>query len=148
MGDYKSGTVKFNLPQLSDGEYSLLFRAWSLQNISTTNELNFVVKSDAPAVIEDFTVYPTPATEYVNFYVKYDRPEDIIDIEFSVIDLAGKTLWHSTQAYVSEDGVFSAKWDFLSPRPTGNGIYIAKAVITTSEGVITHKSKKIIINAQ
>jgi hypothetical protein len=148
LGDYKSGTVKFNLPQLSDGEYSLLFRAWSLQNISTTNELNFVVKSDAPAVIEDFTVYPTPATEYVNFYVKYDRPEDIIDIEFSVIDLAGKTLWHSTQAHVSEDGVYSAKWDFLSPRPTGNGIYIAKAVITTSEGVITHKSKKIIINAQ
>lgn len=148
MGDYKSGTVKFNLPKLSDGEYSLLFRAWSLQNISTTNELNFIVKSDAPAVIEEFTVYPTPATEYVNFYLKYDRPEDIIDIEFSVIDLAGKTLWRSTLEYVSEDGVYTSKWDFLSARPNGNGIFIAKVVITTAEGTITHKSKKIIINAQ
>lgn len=148
LGDYKSGTVKFNLPKLNDGEYSLLFRAWSLQNISTTNELNFVVKGDAPAVVEEFTVYPTPATEYVNFYLKYDRPEDIIDIEFSVIDLAGKTLWRSTQEYVSEDSVYTSKWDFLSARPSGNGIFIAKVVITTSEGTITHKSKKIIINAQ
>lgn len=148
LGDYKSGTVKFNLPKLSDGEYSLLFRAWSLQNISTTNELNFVVKGNTPVVVEEFTVYPTPATEYVNFYLKYDRPEDIIDIEFSVIDLAGKTLWRSTQEYVSEDAVYTSKWDFLSARPTGNGIYIANVAITTSEGTITHKSKKIIINAQ
>ena len=148
LGDYKSGTVKFNLPKLEDGEYSLFFRAWSLQNISTINQLYFVVKSDAPAVIEEFTVYPTPATEYVNFYLKYDRPEDIIDIEFSVIDLAGKTLWRSTKEYISENAVYTSKWDFLSARPTGNGIYIAKVSITTSEGVITHKSKKIIINAQ
>ena len=148
LGDYKSGTVKFNLPKLSDGEYSLLFRAWSLQNISTTNELNFVVKSDAPAVVEEFTVYPTPATEYVNFYLKYDRPEDIIDLEFTVIDLAGKTLWRSTAEYTSEDAVYTSKWDFMSARPSGNGIFIAKVVITTSEGAITHYAKKIIINAQ
>ena len=148
LGDYKSGTVKFNLPKLENGEYSLFFRAWSLQNISTTNELNFIVKSDAPAVIEEFTVYPTPATEYVDFYLKYDRPEDIIDIEFSVIDLAGKTLWRSTKEYLSENATYTSRWDFLSPRPTGNGIYIAKVVITTSEGAITHKTKKIIINAQ
>ena len=148
MGDYKSGTVKFNLPKLSDGEYSLLFRAWSLQNISTTNELNFIVKSDAPAVIEEFTVYPTPATEYVNFYLKYDRPEDIIDIEFSVIDLAGKTLWRSTEEYLSENATYTSRWDFASSRPAGNGIFIAKVKITTSEGAITHYAKKIIINAQ
>ena len=119
-----------------------------MQNISTTNELNFVVKSDAPAVVEEFTVYPTPATEYVNFYLKYDRPEDIIDIEFSVIDLAGKTLWRSTEEYASEDAVFTSKWDFMSARPSGGGIFIAKVVITTAEGAITHYAKKIIINAQ
>jgi hypothetical protein len=148
LGDYKSGAVKFNLPKLSDGEYSLFFRAWSLQNISTTNELNFVVKSDTPATVEEFTVYPTPATEYVNFYVKYDRPEDIIDIEFSVIDLAGKTLWRSTEEYMSKDAEYTSKWDFNSSRPAGNGIFIAKVKITTSEGAITHFAKKIIINAQ
>ena len=148
MGDYKSGTVKYNLPKLSDGEYSLFFRAWSLQNISTTNELNFIVKSEVPAVIEEFTVYPTPATEYVNFYLKYDRPEDIIDIEFSVIDLAGKTLWRSTEEFQSKDATYTSRWDFNSSRPTGNGIFIAKATITTSEGAITHFAKKIIINAQ
>ena len=148
LGDYKSGSIKYQLPKLPDGEYSLFFRAWSLQNISTTNELNFIVKSDAPAVIEEFTIYPTPATEYVNFYLKYDRPEDILDIEFSVIDLAGKTLWHSTEEYLSEDGVYTSKWDFISPRPSGNGIYIAKVTITTAEGAITHNCKKIIINAQ
>lgn len=148
LGDYKSGSLKFNLPKLEDGEYSLLFKAWSLQNISTTNELNFIVQSDAPAVIEEFSIYPTPATEYVNFYLKYDRPEDIIDLEFSVMDLAGKTLWRSTDENFSEDAIYTSKWDFLSSRPTGNGIYIAKVTITTTEGGITHKSKKIIINAQ
>ena len=148
LGDYKSGTVKFNLPKLSDGEYTLFFRAWSLQNISTTNELNFVVKSDTPATVEEFTIYPTPATEYVNFYLKYDRPEDIIDIEFSVIDLAGKTLWRSTEEYISKDAVYTSRWNFASSRPAGNGIFIAKVKITTSEGAITHYAKKIIINAQ
>ena len=148
LGDYKSGSIKYNLPKLADGEYSLLFKAWSLQNISTTNYLNFEVKSDAPAVIEEFTIYPTPATEYVNFYLKYDRPEDILDIEFSMIDLAGKILWHSTEEYLSEDGVYTSKWDFTSSRPTGNGIFLAKVTITTAEGAITNYCKKIIINAQ
>ena len=148
LGDYKSGTVKFNLPKLEDGEYSLFFRAWSLQNISTTNELDFVVKSEVPVNIEEFTIYPTPAKEYVNFYLKYDRPEDIIDIEFSVIDLAGKTLWRSTEEYLSEDATYTSRWDFYSSRPSGNGIYIAKVAITTAEGSITNNCKKIIINAQ
>lgn len=148
LGDYKSGSVKFNLPKLADGEYSLFFRAWSLQNISTTNELNFTVKSEVPVNIEEFTIYPTPAREYVNFYLKYDRPEDIIDIEFSVIDLVGKTLWRSTIEHLSEDAVYSSRWDFSSSRPSGNGIYIAKVTITTAEGAITNKCKKIIINAQ
>ena len=148
LGDYKSGSIKYNLPKLEDGEYSLFFRAWSLQNISTTNELNFIVKSDSPAVIEEFTIYPTPATEYVNFYLKYDRPEDILDIEFTIIDLAGKTLWHSTEEFLSSEGVYTSRWDFTSPRPAGNGIYIAKVTITTAEGAITNYSKKIIINAQ
>lgn len=148
LGDYKSGTVKFNLPKLEDGEYSLFFRAWSLQNISTTNELEFIVKSEVPVTIEEFSIYPTPASEYVNFHLKYDRPEDIIDLEFSVIDLAGKTLWRSTSEYLSEDAVYTSKWDFSSSRPSGNGIYIAKVTITTAEGAITHNYKKIIINAQ
>ena len=65
-----------------------------------------------------------------------------------MIDLAGKTLWRSTKEYLSENATYTSRWDFLSPRPTGNGIYIAKVVITTSEGAITHKTKKIIINAQ
>lgn len=148
LGDYQSGTVKYNFPKLEDGDYSILFRAWSLQNISTTNELNFTVKSDTPVTVEDFHIYPTPATEYVDFYLKYDRPEDIIDIEFSVLDLAGKTLWRSTEEHKSENSVYTSRWNFLSSRPSGNGIFIAKVTITTSEGAITHKTKKIIINAQ
>ncbi len=148
LGDYKSGSIKYNLPKLEDGEYSLFFRAWSLQNISTSNELKFIVKSDVPTIIEEFSIYPTPATEYVNFYLKYDRPEDILDIEFRIIDLAGKPLWHSTEEYLSENGIYTSKWDFLSSRPAGNGIYIAQVIITTAEGAITNHSKKIIINAQ
>ena len=148
LGDYKSGTVKFNLPKLSDGEYTLFFRAWSLQNISTTNELNFVVKSDSPATVEEFYIYPTPATEYVDFYVKYDRPEDIIDIEFRVFDLAGKTLWTSTREYQSDDATYTSRWDFNSYHPGNSGIYVAQVTIITAEGGITHKGKKIIINAQ
>jgi hypothetical protein len=140
--------VKFNLPKLSDGEYTLFFRAWSLQNISTTNELNFVVKSDSPATVEEFYIYPTPATEYVDFYVKYDRPEDIIDIEFRVFDLAGKTLWTSTREYQSDDATYTSRWDFNSYHPDNSGIYVAQVTIITAEGGITHKGKKIIINAQ
>jgi hypothetical protein len=148
LGDYKSGTVKYNLPKLEDGHYTLFFRAWSLQNISTSNELNFVVKSNSQASIEEFSIYPSPATEYVNFYLKYDRPEDIIDIEFRIFDLAGKTLWTSSREYQSDEATYTSRWDFLSSRPSGNGIYVAQVTIITAEGGITHKGKKIIINAQ
>lgn len=148
LGDYRSGSIKYNLPKLEDGEYTLLFKAWSLQNISTTSELNFIVKSDSPAIVEEFTIYPTPATDYVDFYLKYDRPEDVIDIEFSVIDLVGKTLWRSTVEHISNDAIYTSRWNFLSARPSGNGIFIAKVTITTAEGAITNYSKKIIINAQ
>ena len=43
FGDYRSGSIGFSIPQLSNGQHRLLFRAWDVLNNSTVAELVFNV---------------------------------------------------------------------------------------------------------
>ncbi len=149
LDDYTSGTVKYQLEDLEDGEYELVFKAWNMQNVSSEQSLQFVVKSDAEPAIIDFYATPNPASNYVTLFLEYDRPDNNSTVDFYVYDLTGVQYYHESVS-INTEGTYSCTWDLNSGTfgLAGSGMYVAKATITTEEGTQQSKSIKILIIRQ
>ncbi|MCQ2351498.1 MAG: type IX secretion system sortase PorU [Paludibacteraceae bacterium] len=145
LDDYRAGVVKYQFKDLEEGSYTLDFKVWNLQNISSTASLDFVVKNKLNPGIEEFSMYPNPATVGTTFYLRHNRPEIPISVTFIVYDMFWNEYWESTVTE-STDGVFKAYWDLTGKQ--GNmvsGIYCVRAKITMPDGSYTHKVQKIIV---
>ncbi len=148
LNDYKSGIVKYQFHNLPVGTYNLDFKAWNLQNVSSSASLVFTVDSKTGADIEDFSIYPNPATTSTTLSLHHNRPEVPISVTFRVYDILWREYWETTVTD-STDGTYTAEWDLTGK--FGNmatGVYYVRAIITTANGVFTHKVQKIIIKTQ
>ena len=110
FGDYRSGTLGFSIPELREGQHRLLFRAWDVQNNSSTSELVFTVKKDLEG---DFSVICTknPATSSTSFILTHNRSGSEINVTLNVYDLSGRQLWTHSESGVSTDGTYTIDWD-------------------------------------
>lgn len=148
LNDYKSGIVKYQFRDLPKGDYHLDFKAWNLQNISSSAWLEFTVDSNTGADIEDFSIYPNPATTHTTFSLRHNRPEVPISVTFRVYDILWREYWEATVTE-STDGTYIANWDLTGKLGNmASGVYYVRAIITTANGVFTHKVQKIIIKTQ
>lgn len=148
LNDYKSGIVKYQFHDLPLGTYKLDFKAWNLQNVSSGASITFTVDGNTGADIEDFSIYPNPASTRTTLSLRHNRPEVPISVTFRVYDILWREYWETTVTE-STDGTYKAEWDLTGK--FGNmvsGVYYVRAIITTSNGVFTHKVQKIIIKTQ
>ena len=111
FGDYRSGKVGFSIPELSEGEHRLRFKAWDVLNNSTTSELVFNVVKGLES--DKFSVVCTknPATESTSFVVTHDRVGSEIGITLDVFDLSGRQLWHHTESGLATENTYIIDWD-------------------------------------
>lgn len=147
FGSYTKGTVRFVIPELSEGKHQLLFRTWNMYNISTSSLLNFVVSNDAQPDIIDIDVMPNPASEKATFTVRYDRPESDVTINIEVFDSFGRKVWEKTESGYSSSGYYTLNWNLstTSGNRLNHGIYFFKAGISGAGTKETTQVKKIII---
>lgn len=150
LNSYKSGVVRFPLSELPEGAYTLEFKAWNLQNISTTQQLNFVVENGLNPSIESFNIYPNPIRNVATLNLQYNRPADIGKVQFFVYDLVGQLCWQSEEMLQTADGIYTTTWHINDGQgiPLKAGIYLASVRITTSEGTSTQNTQKIIVLTQ
>jgi hypothetical protein len=142
--------VRFPLSELPEGEYTLEFKAWNLQNISTTQQLNFVVENGLNPSIESFNIYPNPIRNQATLSMQYNRPADIGKVQFFVYDLVGQLCWQSEEMLQTADGIYTTTLHINDGQgiPLKAGIYLASVRITTSEGTSTQNTQKIIVLTQ
>lgn len=150
LSDYKSGRIVYEIPELPEGEYTLSFRVWNLQNISTTQTLDFIVDNKAKPAIEQFYTYPNPASGPVTLCYRYDRPLDLVEATFIIYDTAGRKCWEETVTEQSADGSISTQWDLKNEQGANmsSGIYPVMLKITTKEGNFQTKTQKIVLVTQ
>ncbi|MED9995725.1 MAG: type IX secretion system sortase PorU [Paludibacteraceae bacterium] len=150
LGDYRSGVLRYPLNELPEGHYIMELKAWNLQNISTTAVLDFVVEKELKPSIESFSIYPNPIKDIATLSVQYDRPADVGEITFFVYDLAGCLYWQSNEVLLTPDGHFTTQFavNGTDGIPLNPGLYLAVVRITTSEGISSQSTKKIVVVAQ
>ena len=111
FGDYRSGKVGYSIPELSEGKHQLLFRAWDVNNNSSTAKLVFEVERDAASGSFSVVCTKNPATESTSFVVTHDRVGSPITIDFDVFDLSGRQMWHQQENGIPQDGTYTIYWD-------------------------------------
>ncbi len=144
FGSYQQGTVTYQLTDLDAGEYSLFFRAWDLQNNSSSVDLDFIVVPGLKVDIIDAYVYPNPATNYANFVINHDRPSQLLDFELYIYDLSGRRVDYKKESLVSDASSYTTvNWSGLS---LVNGLYLVKIIISDSGGETNFATTKLLVH--
>jgi hypothetical protein len=148
LGTYQSGTVTYQLSNLTDGSHTLNFRVWDLLDNSSSASLNFNVVTGLPLNIIDAFCYPNPANGMTTFVLNHDRPDELANVVISVYDLTGREVYSlNTEVYLTGNATTIAQWNLEtnSGQKLQPGIYLYKLQITTPSAKTATQSKKIII---
>ncbi len=111
FGDYRSGKVGFSIPELSEGQHRLRFRAWDVLNNSSTSDLVFNVVKGYESNQFNVACTKNPATENTSFIITHDRMGGELTVTLDVFDLSGRQLWSHTDTGMSSDNTYTIDWD-------------------------------------
>ncbi|MBN1463424.1 MAG: type IX secretion system sortase PorU [Paludibacteraceae bacterium] len=148
FGDYKSGQVVYEIPTLEDGSYSLSFRAWDLLNNSTTQQLNFRVKTGIEPTLYSLIAAPNPAETYVRFIFKHNQPLSKMTVTVLVYNLTGSLVWNRAQVIYSDTNTAIIDWDLTTDtgRKIEKGMYLYRIFVESEENSdFSTKTNKLLV---
>lgn len=144
---FQTGQVSYKMPEMTEGQHQLTFRAWDLLNNSNTATLNFQVVKGLDPNIYQVISYPNPVScsETLNIRIEYDQPDEIIRTVINIYDLSGHLI-----ASHEQDGTDGIAWN-IAELGMSTGIYVYQVQInrqsTFGEATSNYvtKSGKIIV---
>ncbi|MCM1022256.1 MAG: type IX secretion system sortase PorU [Muribaculum sp.] len=133
----KSGQLYYQMPELTKGQHTLRLRIWDTSNNMAESTIEFIVEPNQPPRIVDLYADVNPAVDHANFYVRHNRPDAVINVDFAIYDLMGRMVWHTTRSGRSD--LFQAapiQWDLsdMCGRRVGRGIYVYRATVRVNDG--------------
>lgn len=148
FGSYTSGTISYQLSDLEEGNHSLTFRAWDLQNNSTTVGFNFVVEKATKPSLKVYTD-KNPARTSVNFSLSSSGYAGDVSATIEIYDVFGRKIWTKSGS-VTSPGMSSITWDLTTSGgvPVSKGLYFYRATSTSGGGKSESATKKIIVVGQ
>lgn len=147
FGTYTSGSTFYSIPELEEGPHRLQFRAWDIQNNSSTAVLHFnVVKGLRPQLF-NIGVTNNPARTSTTFIISHDRMESNKDVVIELFDAAGRQMWRHAESGVSATGNYTVDWDLSvdGGRPLQTGVYLYRVKVSSEGSSYVSKTKKLIV---
>lgn len=147
FGTYTSGSTFYSIPELEEGPHRLQFRAWDIQNNSSTAVLHFnVVKGLRPQLF-NIGVTNNPARTSTTFIISHDRMESNMDVVIELFDAAGRQMWRHVESGVSATGNYTVDWDLSvdGGRPLQTGVYLYRVKVSSEGSSYVSKTKKLIV---
>ncbi len=103
LKDYQKGNVTYPFRNLKPGPHQLVFKVWDINNNSTTETLNFIVKdeSEQNLQINRPMNWPNPFTNktYVHFEHNCD---DLLDVNVQIYTITGRLVKTISTAVTAE----------------------------------------------
>lgn len=113
LAEYQKGFVTYPFRNLAPGEHTLTFKVWDINNNSTTETLNFIVKdeTDQQLQVKRLLNWPNPFTDKT--YIQFEHNcDDILDVNVQIYTITGKLVKTISQS-VSGEPFFEG---FRTPR--------------------------------
>lgn len=144
-----SGTLYYQIPEMAAGEHSLTLRVWDIDGNFTDAVLRCNVRSDLKPEIYEVYTNDSPARSEARFFVRHNRPDQIVNVRVAVYDLMGRHVWSGeTQSRSDMETSSSVVWDLRNEggQRVPRGIYIYRVELADGS-VPASKTKKLAVAA-
>jgi hypothetical protein len=142
------GTVRFQLPQLSEGKHRIVVKAWDVFNNSGECIINCEVIRQKDIFITRLINYPNPFSGSTRFLFNLDGPYAGAEAQIDIFTLSGQLVKKLGKVINEVDGrSIEIEWNGRddSGDALGGGIYIFRLIIKGREGQVSKKMQKLII---
>ncbi|MBU6157655.1 MAG: type IX secretion system sortase PorU [Bacteroidetes bacterium] len=147
-GSFQRGSLRFQLPSLSEGNHFLRIKAWDVLNNSSEATIDFRVAKDEELNISNVYNYPNPFTSSTTFMFEHNRPGDLLQASVNIYTISGMLVKNIRQAINSKGNrSFEINWDGTDHfgRKIGRGVYIYQLEITDSAGKKKSVRQKLVL---
>lgn len=142
----KSGTIRFPLPKIEDGNHKLVIKVWDIFNNSTEYLLEFQVANSEEFKIDHVLNYPNPFTTKTSFWFEHNRPNEALEVNIRILTITGKVVKTIRSTIFSPGNrLVQLEWnggDEFGAK-VGRGIYIYQLTVKTRDGKIKTFQEKL-----
>lgn len=145
-GGYADGTIGYSIPELPEGQHTMMIRAFDVLNNMGSLTVNFnVVKGLKPSIANLYIKGPVRDKATIRVY--NNRKGSVLNVNLWIYDMHGKL--HYRQSLSGEENIddyYEFEWDITSSVGlVPPGIYIARVGISTADGDEDKVAKKILV---
>lgn len=148
LDDYRSGTVRFPINNLSEGKHTLRFKAWDISNNSAEAQLDFIVTATDKGVLANVYNYPNPFSTKTQFMFEHNMPNQILNVSLRIMTISGKTV-RNIRTQITAEGTrdSSIEWDGNDEYgdKLANGVYLYQLTVKSNNGFKDNKLQKLVI---
>ncbi|NDW09887.1 type IX secretion system sortase PorU [Dysgonomonas sp. 520] len=145
-----SGYVKFQIPELTEGEHTLRFNVYDVWGNLASQSVNFIVRKGGSGT-HHFSVSDNVVDTESKFVFTSDYTDEEISIRYEVYSANGVLQWtHEKSATADMMKHYTYNWDLKANNGLRlmPGIYTYKAIFSVDGVVRSEKSEKLIIHGQ
>lgn len=148
LNTYTSGSIRYKMNGLSEGEHTLHIIVWDTQNNSTETELSFTVSNSTTVNIAKLYNYPNPMNNLTTFHIEHNQAEYEATITLRIYNREGRCIRiyqkTTTPGGFVDTGISWDGTDFGgSPMPSG--VYPYTIEIKTDKGKRLCGEQKILL---
>lgn len=148
LNSFKSGTVRYQLKNLTEGKHTLKVKAWDIYNNSSDAYTEFIVAKSASLALNRVLNYPNPFTTKTSFFFEHNKCCDDLEVQVQIFTVSGKVVKTintriNSEGFRSDPIDWDGKDDFGDP--IGRGVYIYQLKIRSSDGSSANKFEKLVI---
>ncbi len=147
MDSYKSGTLLYPLPGLSEGKHRLTLKAWDTYNNSSVASIEFQVTNSEIPVVRNLFNYPNPFHEGTSFILEHNMADTELDVQINIYNLSGQIIKTIKNRYYSSGyRLGPVEWDGKtdSGRFIDEGMYFYQVIINNPDETISVINSKMI----
>jgi hypothetical protein len=147
-GSFQRGSLRFQLPSLTEGNHFLRIKAWDVLNNSSEVKIDFRVAKDEELSISNVYNYPNPFTANTTFMFEHNRPGDVLQASVNIYTISGMVVKNIRQTINTKGNrSFEINWDGTDhfSRKIGRGVYIYQLEITDSAGKKRSVRQKLVL---
>lgn len=145
---FQRGTVRFQLPQLPEGNHALRIKAWDVANNSSEYTLTFTVVNEEKLKIDRVYNYPNPFSSNTAFWFEHNRPGSMLHVNIRIFTVSGK-LVKSISRTINTIGNRSndITWDGKDAyqQRLGRGVYLYSLEVKDTQGQKQSILQKLLI---
>lgn len=148
IDDYTTGTIKYQMPELTAGPHSLKIKVWDIFNNSSEKEISFIVSKSEDLAIEHIFNYPNPFNNRTSFYITHNQPYIELKVLIQIFTVSGKLVKTLEQSEICSGFQISPiAWDGLDDYgdKLAKGVYFYKVIVKNSNDQKIEKYEKLMI---